>query len=83
MRWVLDFGPPTPESHGQYVSLMRSLGPYAAKLGLGISMKPHGTCLSNADLLELALEVGHPSFGISLDPGNVLYYTEGANAATI
>lgn len=66
IRWVLDFGPPTPDSHGQYISMMQSVAPYAATLGLGISMKPHGMCLSNADLLDVAIEVGHPAFGISL-----------------
>ena len=33
------------------------------------------TCLSNADLLEVVKEVDQPGFGISLDPGNVVYYT--------
>jgi sugar phosphate isomerase/epimerase len=78
MRWVLDFGPPTPEDHKGYISLMKAVAPRAAELGLGISMKPHGTCLSNADLLQVVQEVQHPAFGIALDPGNVVYYTEGA-----
>ena len=82
MRWVLDFGPPTPDDHDAYVSLMRAVAPHAAALSLGISMKPHGTCLSNADLLGVVKEVDHPAFKISLDPGNVMYYTRGAESPT-
>jgi sugar phosphate isomerase/epimerase len=82
IRWVLDFGPPTPEDRDAYISLMQTVAPHADSLNLGISMKPHGTCLSNADLLAVVQEVAHPAFAISLDPGNVLYYTKGAESTT-
>ena len=48
------------------------LAPYAEAHGLGISMKPHGTCLTNSDLLAVHAAVGHPAFGICMDPGNIL-----------
>ena len=35
-------------------------------------MKPHGTCLTNSDLLAVHAAVGHPAFGICMDPGNIL-----------
>jgi sugar phosphate isomerase/epimerase len=41
-------------------------------------MKPHGgISLTTADLLRAHQAVGHPSFGICFDPGNIIYYTKG------
>ena len=51
---------------------LSQLAPYAEAHGLGISMKPHGTCLTNSDLLAVHAAVGHDAFGICMDPGNIL-----------
>ena len=51
---------------------LSQLAPYAEAHGLGISMKPHGTCLTNSDLLAVHAAVGHAAFGICMDPGNIL-----------
>ena len=37
----------------RYVELMRDVAPYAATAGMQISMKPHGVCLTSADLIDM------------------------------
>jgi sugar phosphate isomerase/epimerase len=63
----------------KYVELMHRAAPYAQHRGIRISLKPHGgMTLRVEDLLRVHCEVGHPAFGICFDPGNIIYYTKGA-----
>jgi sugar phosphate isomerase/epimerase len=42
-------------------------------------MKPHGgICLTVQDLMDVHASIDHPAFGICYDPGNLIYYTKGA-----
>ena len=78
-RWLLDMGTGVPEYYQPYYELMRRVAPYAESCGVGISLKPHGgLTLTAKDLMQAHREVGHPAFGISFDPGNIIYYTKGA-----
>jgi sugar phosphate isomerase/epimerase len=77
-RWLLDLGTGDEARYDDYIEVMRGAAPHAAAAGLGISMKPHGgISLTVENLLETHTRVGHPAFGISFDPGNIIYYTKG------
>jgi sugar phosphate isomerase/epimerase len=77
-RWLLDMGTGDPTRYQAYLELMRAVTPYAARRGIGISLKPHGGLTLHArDLVRTHAEVAHPAFGISFDPGNIIYYTKG------
>lgn len=63
-----------------YLAMMRLTAAYAASKGTAIAMKPHGDiCLSCRDMIDVHREVDHPAFGLCLDPGNLLYYSNGQN----
>jgi sugar phosphate isomerase/epimerase len=77
--WLLDLGSDKAELYDRYVSVMQQAAPYAERLGLKISVKPHGgITLTADDLIALIKRVGHPAYGICYDPGNIIYYTMGA-----
>jgi len=77
--WLLDLGTGHTDLRQDYIALMRRAAPYAAQAGIGISLKPHGgITLTTADLIALHCAVDHPAFGICYDPGNIIYYTKGA-----
>jgi sugar phosphate isomerase/epimerase len=77
--WLLDLGTGQEVFHERYVSLMRRAAPYAQQAGVEISVKPHGGITrTSEDLVALHNAVGHPAFGICYDPGNIIYYTQGA-----
>ena len=77
-RWILDLGTGDEARYDDYVELMRRAAPHADEAGLGISMKPHGgITLTVEHLLKTTAAVDHPAFGISFDPGNIIYYTKG------
>lgn len=77
-RWILDLGTGDESRYDTYVELMRSVSPHAEEAGIGISMKPHGgITLTVEHLLKTWESVDHPAFGISFDPGNIIYYTVG------
>jgi sugar phosphate isomerase/epimerase len=80
LRIIIDFGPSgdgtEQEVLHKYIDYMKQLAPHAQSHGIGISMKPHGTLLTNAALIEVHKAVDHPGFGICMDPGNVLFYTK-------
>jgi len=49
---------------------------YAAEKGVGISVKPHGGLNATGPQCRKAVEmVGHKTFRIWYDPGNILYYS--------
>ena len=76
--WLLDLGTGDEARYDDYIEVMRGAAPHAAEAGLGISMKPHGgISLTVENLLETYARVDHPAFGISFDPGNIIYYTKG------
>ena len=57
---------------------MRAAAPHAQQAGVHITMKPHGgISLTAEDLLAANAKVGHPSFAVCFDPGNIIYYTQG------
>lgn len=76
--WLLELGTGDEARQDDYVQVMRESAPHAEAAGLGISMKPHGgISLTVEHLLDTHTRVGHPAFGISFDPGNIIYYTRG------
>jgi len=77
--WLLDLGSDKAELYDSYVAVMQQGATYAERLGLQISVKPHGgITLTADDLLALIKRVDRPAFGICYDPGNIIYYTKGA-----
>jgi sugar phosphate isomerase/epimerase len=77
--WLLDLGTGHINLRADYIALMRQVAPHAAQAGIGISFKPHGgITLTTADLVAIHREVDHPAFGVCYDPGNIIYYTKGA-----
>ena len=82
-RWLVDFGADRPEQADAYVELMRRVAPHAEARGVGIAMKPHGgLCTTLAEMVAIHERVGHPAFGLCLDPGNILYYSRGRSSPT-
>lgn len=76
--WILELGTSRQKEYEDYPKLMRQTASHAEAAGVGISLKPHGgISLTATELLELHGEVDHPSFSISYDPGNIIYYTKG------
>ena len=77
-KWLLDCGTGNEAHYADYFELMRQAAPHAAKMGVNITMKPHGgISLTVQDLIDADAEVNHPAFGICYDPGNIIYYTKG------
>lgn len=77
--WLLDLGTARPEFYTAYVDLMRAMAPYAQDAGVQIAVKPHGGLTTTTDdLLRVHGQVNHPAYGICYDPGNIVYYTQGA-----
>jgi len=76
--WLLDCGTGNKEHFESYFELMRQVAPFAQKVGVNITMKPHGgISLTVEDLVSAYKKVNHPAFGICYDPGNIIYYTKG------
>jgi sugar phosphate isomerase/epimerase len=81
--WLLDLGTSQEVFLGRYVALMKRVAPYAGSAGIGISVKPHGGITRTSDdLVVLCSQVNHPAFRICYDPGNIIYYTQGAERPT-
>ena len=76
--WLLDGGTEDESLFEDYYELMRRVARHAREAGVKITMKPHGGIgLTPQDLMRAYRAVGHPSFGICYDPGNIIYYTKG------
>jgi sugar phosphate isomerase/epimerase len=76
--WLLDCGTGDEAHFADYYELMRRVMPHAQDCGIGVVLKPHGgITLTVEDLLKAEESVGHPSFGICYDPGNIIYYSRG------
>jgi sugar phosphate isomerase/epimerase len=77
-KWLLDCGTGKEEHYDDYYELMRRVMPQAEERGIDVVLKPHGgITLTADDLLRAHRRVGHPSFGICHDPGNIIYYSRG------
>jgi len=77
--WILDTGTAREEHYDAYYALLQRAAAYAAGAGVQITLKPHGgITLTTADLIAAYERVNHPAFGICYDPGNIIYYTKGA-----
>jgi sugar phosphate isomerase/epimerase len=77
--WLLDTGIGQEALYEDFFFLMERVAPYAHSAGVQITLKPHGgVTLTTQDLIAAYQRVDHPAFGICYDPGNILYYTVGA-----
>jgi sugar phosphate isomerase/epimerase len=64
--------------YDDYFTVVRECCDYAAAKGIGLSMKPHGGLNATGAQCRQAVErVGHRSFRIWYDPGNIFYYSDG------
>jgi sugar phosphate isomerase/epimerase len=78
-----------PNLQEAYYKAIAECGDYAAAKKLGLSVKPHGGLNSTGPQCRKVVErVGHKSFGLWYDPGNIVYYSDGrldpvADAATV
>ena len=77
--WLLSTGTMQPDQYEVFFDLMQAAAPLAEDAGIGIALKPHGgITLTTDDLIAANQRIPHPSFGICYDPGNIIYYTKGA-----
>jgi sugar phosphate isomerase/epimerase len=61
-----------------YYKVVAECCAYAAASKVGLSVKPHGGGNSTGSQCRKIIEqVGHASFGLWYDPGNIFYYSEG------
>lgn len=78
-QWLLNCGIDDLNLRHDYYELMRQVAPHAEQAGLQISLKPHGgITLSLQDLQQAQQEIDHPAFNLCFDPGNLIYYSNGA-----
>ncbi|WP_028455702.1 sugar phosphate isomerase/epimerase family protein [Chitinilyticum litopenaei] len=76
---LLDLGCDEPARYADYRRLLAAVAPHAATCGVTIVVKHHGGITASlADLLRLHDEVASPGLALCFDPGNVLYYSRGA-----
>lgn len=65
--------------YDDYFTVVREGCEYAAAKGVGLSMKPHGGLNATGAQCRAAVErVGRQNFRVWYDPGNILYYSDGA-----
>lgn len=69
----------TDEQHAAaYYKAVAECCDYAAAKGVGLSIKPHGGGNANGPQCRKLIEqVGHKSFRLWYDPGNIFYYSDG------
>ncbi|MCX7824122.1 MAG: sugar phosphate isomerase/epimerase [Verrucomicrobiae bacterium] len=61
-----------------YYKVVAECCDYAALKGVGMSVKPHGGNNANgSDCRKIVEKVGHKSFRIWYDPGNIFFYSNG------
>lgn len=74
---------------GSYYKVVAECCDYAASKGVGLSVKPHGgTNATGPQCRRIIEQVGHKSFRLWYDPGNIFYYSDGkldpvADSATV
>ena len=71
-----DFGLHGDDSAAKYIAMMRDVAPYAEQRGLAISMKLHDSLAGPDAILDGQVAIfdaiGHPAFGLCMDPGNII-----------
>ena len=76
--WLIDFGVPAGPEEIEYIAMMRAVAGHAKAKNVGISMKLHRPFTTGdeamAELLRVHDAVGHPSFGLCMDPGNLSWH---------
>ena len=76
--WLIDFGVPAGPEEAEYIAMMRAVVGHAKYKGVSISMKLHRPFATGdeamAELLRIHDAVGHPSFGLCMDPGNLSWH---------
>ncbi|MCD6395655.1 MAG: neutral/alkaline non-lysosomal ceramidase N-terminal domain-containing protein [Planctomycetes bacterium] len=69
-------GTGNPDLYERYYKAIKECCGYAAKKGVGISIKPHGGLNATGAQCRKTVEmVGHKNFRIWYDPGNIYYYS--------
>lgn len=77
--WILDLGTGERALLDSYISMIQTAASHAQDAGMQISAKPHGGITTTTDdLFGVFQRVNHPAYGICYDPGNIIYYTKGA-----
>jgi sugar phosphate isomerase/epimerase len=62
-----------------YYKVIAECCDYAREKSVGLSIKPHGgTNATGPQCRQIIERVGHPSFRLWYDPGNIFYYSDGA-----
>ncbi len=70
-------GTGNPKLHDNYYKAVAECCDYAASLGMGISVKPHGGLNADgAQCRKICELVGKRNFGVWYDPGNILFYSD-------
>jgi sugar phosphate isomerase/epimerase len=78
-KWLLSTGVDRPELYETFFALLAATMPDAAQATIGVQVKPHGgITLTSDDLIRMVQRVNHPAFSICYDPGNIIYYSVGA-----
>jgi sugar phosphate isomerase/epimerase len=68
-----------PALFDAYYKVVAECCAYAREKGVGLSIKPHGgTNATGPQCRRIIERVGHPSFRLWYDPGNIFYYSDGA-----
>ncbi len=71
-------GTTDPTQHDAYYKVIKECCEYAREKGVSMSIKPHGgTNANGAQCRKIIESVGHSSFRLWYDPGNIFYYSEG------
>lgn len=77
-KTLLMGGTGNPELYDAYYKAIAECCDYAAEKRLGITLKPHGGLNATGPQCRKAIEkVGHKSFTLWYDPGNIFYYSDG------
>ncbi len=67
-----------PKTYDLYYKLVAAACPYAAQKGIEIVLKPHGGLNATGPQCRKCIEaVGHKSFRLWYDPGNIFFYSNG------
>jgi sugar phosphate isomerase/epimerase len=72
-------GTGVPELYDPYYRAIAEECEHALTRRVGLTIKPHGGLNATGAACRAAIErVGHPNFRLWYDPGNILYYSDGA-----
>lgn len=67
-----------PEQQEPYYNAIKQCCDYAAEKGISITVKPHGgQNATGAQCRKCVEQVGHKNFGLTYDPGNIFFYSDG------